>query len=44
VDEIMESGLGHYLQDIQTRCAEIHDTIYSTYIAYPIADRLHRDQ
>jgi uncharacterized alpha-E superfamily protein len=43
VDEIMEGGLGHYLQDIQARCAEIHDTIYSTYIAYPIADRLNRD-
>lgn len=44
VDEIMESGLGAYLQDIQTRCAEIHDAIYATYITYPIADKLSRDQ
>ncbi len=44
VDEIMESGLGAYLQDIQARCAEIHDAIYATYITYPIADKLTRDQ
>jgi uncharacterized alpha-E superfamily protein len=44
VDEIMEGGLGAYLQDIQARCAEIHDAIYATYITYPIADKLSRDQ
>ncbi len=44
VDEIMESGLDAYLRDIQARCAEIHDAIYATYITYPIADKLNRDQ
>ena len=44
VDEIMESGLDAYLQDIQARCAEIHDAIYATYITYPIAEKLNRDQ
>jgi uncharacterized alpha-E superfamily protein len=43
VDEILESGLGHYLLDIQHRCAEIHDAIYQTYITYPVADKLSRD-
>lgn len=44
VDEIMESGLGTYLREIQARCAEIHDAIYATYITYPIADKLNREQ
>lgn len=44
VDEIMESGLGAYLREIEARCAEIHDAIYATYITYPIADKLNRDQ
>jgi uncharacterized alpha-E superfamily protein len=44
VDEIMESGLGVYLREIQARCAEIHDAIYATYITYPIADKLNREQ
>jgi uncharacterized alpha-E superfamily protein len=40
VDEIMDSGLGSYLLDIQNRCAEIHDAIYQTYIAYSIEGKL----
>jgi uncharacterized alpha-E superfamily protein len=40
----MESGLGLYLQDIQARCAEIHDAINATYITYPVVDKLSRDQ
>lgn len=40
VDEIMESGLGNYLLDIQSRCAEIHSAIYQTYIAYSIEEKL----
>lgn len=43
VDEIMDSGLGNYLMDIQSRCAEIHDAIYQTYISYSIEDKLARD-
>ena len=42
VDEIMESGLGTYLLDIQSRCAEIHDAIYQTYITYSVEEKLAR--
>ncbi|MBK8051441.1 MAG: alpha-E domain-containing protein [Anaerolineales bacterium] len=40
VEEIMESGLGSSLLEIQNRCAEIHDIIYQTYIAYTYSDRV----
>lgn len=40
VDEIMESGLGNYLLDIQNRCAQIHEAIYQTYISYTVEDKL----
>lgn len=43
VDEIMESGLGNYLLDIQSRCAEIHDAIHETYITYSVEDKLLRE-
>jgi uncharacterized alpha-E superfamily protein len=40
VDEIMESGLGSYLLNIQNQCAQIHQVIYETYIAYSVEDKL----
>ena len=40
VDEIMESGLGSYLLNIQNQCTQIHQSIYETYIAYSIEDKL----
>ena len=40
VDEIMESGLGSYLLNIQNQCGQIHQAIYETYIAYSIEDKL----
>lgn len=43
VDEIMESGLRHYLLDIQGRCTEIHDAIHQTYITYSVEDKLTRE-
>ena len=43
VDEIMESGLGNYLIDIQSRCHEIHEAIHQTYITYSIEDKLARE-
>src|SRR6267143_2874653 len=36
IDEIMESGLHAYLNDIQRQCAQIHGAIQQTYVAYPI--------
>ena len=36
IDEIMESGLHAYLNDIRRQCAQIHAAIQQTYIAYPI--------
>lgn len=40
IDEIMESGLHLYLNDIQHQCAQIHTAIQQTYIAYPIESAL----
>lgn len=40
IDEIMDTGLGSYLLDIQHRCGEIHDAIIQTYISYPIEEKL----
>jgi uncharacterized alpha-E superfamily protein len=40
IDEIMDTGLGSYLLDIQHKCAEIHNAIYQTYINYPIEEKL----
>ena len=40
VDEIMEGGLGSYLLNIQNQCAQIHQLIYETYIAYSVEDKL----
>ncbi len=36
IEEIMESGLHTYLQDIQRQCMQIHEAIYQAYIAYQI--------
>jgi uncharacterized alpha-E superfamily protein len=40
VEEILESGFGDYLMEIQNRCAQIHEAIYETFISYPIDQRL----
>jgi uncharacterized alpha-E superfamily protein len=36
IEEIMESGLNAYLQDIQRQCMQIHEAIYQAYITYQI--------
>ena len=36
IDEIINTGLYSYLDDIQAECGSIHDAIYRTYITYPI--------
>lgn len=36
IDEILESGLANYLEEIQRQNAKIHDGIYDVYISYPI--------
>lgn len=38
IDEITESGLYPYLDDIQRQCSQIHVAIYSAYITYPIEE------
>ncbi|HVU11242.1 MAG TPA: alpha-E domain-containing protein [Phototrophicaceae bacterium] len=38
VDEIINSGLYTYLNDIESQCNQIHDSIYHTYITYPIEE------
>jgi uncharacterized alpha-E superfamily protein len=36
IDEIMDSGLRPYLNDIQGQCAQIHTALYQQYVTYPI--------
>jgi uncharacterized alpha-E superfamily protein len=38
IDEIIDNGLFAYLDDVQRQCNQIHDTIYQTYITYPIEE------
>lgn len=38
IDEIIDNGLFGYLDDVQRQCVQIHDTIYQTYITYPIEE------
>jgi uncharacterized alpha-E superfamily protein len=40
IEEIMESGLHAYLEDIQRQCAQIHEAVYQTYITYQIESAL----
>lgn len=40
VDEIIESGLGNYLEGIQKQNNRIHDAIYAVYIGYPVEKAL----
>lgn len=36
IDEVMSSGMGSYLAEVDRLCDRIHDTVYQTYITYPI--------
>lgn len=36
IDEILESGLGNFLESIQRQNDKIHNAIYDVYITYPI--------
>lgn len=38
IDEITESGLYAYLDDVQRQCSQIHDAIYAAYITYSIEE------
>jgi uncharacterized alpha-E superfamily protein len=38
IDEIINTGLYSYLDDIQAECGNIHNAIYHTYITYPIEE------
>jgi uncharacterized alpha-E superfamily protein len=40
IEEIMESGLHLYLEDIQRQCVQIHEAVYQTYITYQIESAL----
>ena len=40
IDEILEAGLHAYLNDVQRQCAQIHEAIQQTYVAYPIETAL----
>jgi uncharacterized alpha-E superfamily protein len=36
VEEIMNDSIQAHFTDIQRQCAEIHDAVFETYIAYPV--------
>ncbi len=36
VEEIMNDSIQAHFADIQRQCAEIHDAVFETYIAYPV--------
>ena len=40
IDEIMETGLHAYLNEVRKQCAQIHDAIVQTYVAYPVETAL----
>jgi uncharacterized alpha-E superfamily protein len=40
IDEVIDTGMGTYLLDIQQRCAQIHEAIYQTFITYPVEEKL----
>ncbi|MBV9927392.1 MAG: alpha-E domain-containing protein [Acidobacteria bacterium] len=40
IDEILETGLRAYLNDVRRQCAQIHEAILQTYVAYPVESAL----
>jgi uncharacterized alpha-E superfamily protein len=40
IDEIMETGLHAYLNDVRRQCAQIHEAIVQTYVAYQVETAL----
>ena len=40
IDEIMETGLSAYLNDVRRQCAQIHEAIVQTYVAYQVETAL----
>ena len=40
IDEVMAGDLHAYLDNIQQQCAQIHTTIYQTYINYAVTEKL----
>jgi uncharacterized alpha-E superfamily protein len=40
IDEVMEAGLRPYLNDVRQQCAQIHEAIVQTYVAYSVETAL----
>jgi uncharacterized alpha-E superfamily protein len=40
IDELTQSGLPLFLQDVKEECLAIHDAIYQVYISFPVAEEL----
>ncbi len=40
IDEVIADDLDAYLENIQSQCAQIHNSIYQAYINYPIEDKI----
>lgn len=40
IDEILETGLRAYLNDVRGQCAQIHEAVLQTYVAYQVESAL----
>ncbi|HWS88049.1 MAG TPA: alpha-E domain-containing protein [Pyrinomonadaceae bacterium] len=40
IDEILDTGLRTYLNDVRRQCAQIHEAVLQTYVAYPVESAL----
>lgn len=40
IDEVMNSGLHYFLEDIRRQCLQINEAFYRMYITYPIEEKL----
>ncbi len=40
IDEILETGLRAYLNDVRRQCAQIHEAVLQTYVAYQVETSL----
>ncbi len=40
IDEIMETGLDVFLREVRQLCAQIHESVYLSFVAYPVESRL----
>ena len=40
IDELEAEGASEFLKTVLQECAQIHRSLYDTFVAYPLEDRL----